>query len=98
MAFNEMRDVEPPYLHHNEMASYFEALCVIIEGPALGFLDTRTNLPRFLLNRKYFKYLGTNYLINLILIYDSVRTLNSYLLVAESINVTPSCVEDDSSQ
>ena len=31
MAFNAMRDVEPPYLRHNQMASYFEALCVIIE-------------------------------------------------------------------
>ena len=44
MAFNAMTDVEPPYLRHNQMASYFEALCVIIDGPALGFLHTRTNL------------------------------------------------------
>ena len=29
MTFNAMRDVEPPYLRHNQMASYFEALCVI---------------------------------------------------------------------
>ena len=29
------------------MASYFEALCVIIDGPALGFLHTRTNLSPF---------------------------------------------------
>ena len=47
MAFNAMRDVEPPYLRHNQMASYFEALCVIIDGPALGFLHTRTNLSPF---------------------------------------------------
>ena len=47
MAFNAMRDVEPPYFHHNQMASYFEALCVIIDGPALGFLHTRTNLSPF---------------------------------------------------
>ena len=44
---NAMRDVEPPYLCHNQMASYFEALCVIIDGPALGFLHTRTNLSPF---------------------------------------------------
>ena len=47
MAFNAMRDVEPPYPRHNQMASYFEALCVIIDGPALGFLNTRTNLLPF---------------------------------------------------
>ena len=47
MAFNAMRDLEPPYLRHNQMASYFEALCVIIDGPALGFLNTRTNLSPF---------------------------------------------------
>ena len=56
MAFNAMSDVEPPYLRHNQMASYFEALCVIIDGPALGFLHmkkalgflhTRTNLSPF---------------------------------------------------
>ena len=47
VAFNAMRDVEPPYLRHNQMASYFEALCVIIVGPALGFLHTRTNLSPF---------------------------------------------------
>ena len=57
MAFNAMRDVEPPYLRHNQMASYFEALLVIIDGPALGFLHTRTNLSRFMLTNKYFKYL-----------------------------------------
>ena len=57
MAFNAMRDVEPPYLRHNQMASYFEALCVTIDGPALGFLHTRTNLSRFMLTNKYFKYL-----------------------------------------
>ena len=47
MAFNAMRDVEPPYLRHNQMATYFEALCVIIDGAALGFLHTRTNLSPF---------------------------------------------------
>ena len=47
MAFNAMRDLEPPYLRHNQMASYFEALCVIIDGPALGFLQTLTNLSPF---------------------------------------------------
>ena len=47
MAFNTMRDVELPYLCHNQMASYFEALCVIVDGPALGFLHTRTNLSPF---------------------------------------------------
>ena len=47
MAFNAMRDVEHPYLRCNQMASYFEALCVIINGPALGFLHTRTNLSPF---------------------------------------------------
>ena len=47
MAFNAMTDAEPPYLRHNQMASYFEALCVIIDGPALGFLHTRTNLSPF---------------------------------------------------
>ena len=47
MAFNAMSDVEPLYLCHNQMASYFEALCVIIDGPALGFLHTRTNLLPF---------------------------------------------------
>ena len=44
MAFHAMRDVEPPYLGHNQMASYFEALCVLIDGPAQGFLHTNTNL------------------------------------------------------
>ena len=44
MAFNAMRNVEPPYLRHNQMASYIEALCLIIDGPALGFLHTGTNL------------------------------------------------------
>ena len=44
MAFIAMTDVEPPYLRHNQVVSYFEALCVIIDGPALGFLHTRTNL------------------------------------------------------
>ena len=57
VAFNAMTGVEPPYLRHNQVASYFEALCVIIDGPALGFLHTRTNLSRFLLKYKYFKYL-----------------------------------------
>ena len=47
MAFNGMRDVEPPYLCHNQMASYFEAPCVIIDAPALGFLNTRKNLSPF---------------------------------------------------
>ena len=42
-----MRDVEPPYLRHNQKASYVEALCVIIDGAALGFLHTRTNLSPF---------------------------------------------------
>ena len=42
-----MMDVEPPYLRHNQMANYFEALRVIIDGPALGFLHTRTNLLPF---------------------------------------------------
>ena len=31
MAFNVMRHVESPYLHHNQIVSYFEALCVIID-------------------------------------------------------------------
>ena len=44
VAFHAMRDVEPPYLGHNQMASYFEALCVLIDGPAQGFLHTNTNL------------------------------------------------------
>ena len=61
VAFNGIRDVEPPYLHHNQMASYFEALSVIIGGPTLGFLNTCSNLLRFLLNRKYFKYLLISY-------------------------------------
>ena len=47
MAFNAMRDVEPPYLCHNQMASYFEALCLIIDGPALGFLHKHTNISPF---------------------------------------------------
>ena len=47
MAFNAMMDVESPYLRHNQMANYFEALRVIIDGPALGFLQTRTNLLPF---------------------------------------------------
>ena len=47
MAFNAMSDMELPYLRHNEMVSYFEALCAIIDGPALGFLHTRTNLSPF---------------------------------------------------
>ena len=47
MAFNAMTDVELSYLRHNQMASYFEALCVTIDGPALGFLHTRTNLSPF---------------------------------------------------
>ena len=47
MAFNAMMDVEPPYLGHNQMANYFEALRVIIDGPALGFLHTRTDLLPF---------------------------------------------------
>ena len=47
MAFNAMSDVEPPYLRLNQMASYFEALCVIIDGPTLGFLHTRKNLSPF---------------------------------------------------
>ena len=47
VTFNAVTHVEPPYLGHNQMASYFEALCVIIEGPALGFLHTRTNLSPF---------------------------------------------------
>ena len=42
-----MRDVAPPDLCHNEMPSYFEALCVILDGPALGFLHTRTNISPF---------------------------------------------------
>ena len=48
MASSSMRDVEPPYLGRNEMASYFEPLCVIIDGPALGFLHTLTNLSPFI--------------------------------------------------
>ena len=55
MAFNAMRDVGLPYLCHNQMASYFEPLCVIIDGPALGFLHTRTNLSPF---TKYFREEG----------------------------------------
>ena len=47
MAFNAMRDMETPFLCHNQMASYFKALCVISDGPALGFLHTRTNLSPF---------------------------------------------------
>ena len=47
MAFNAMRVLEPPYLRHNQMASYFEALCLIIDGPSLGFLHTCTNLSPF---------------------------------------------------
>ena len=42
-----MRDVEPLYLRQNQMASYFEELCVIRDGPALGFFHTRTNLSLF---------------------------------------------------
>ena len=61
VAFNGIRDVEPPYLHHNKMASYFEALSVIIGGTTLGFLITCSDLLRFLLNSKYFKYLLINY-------------------------------------
>lgn len=61
VAFNGIRDVKPPYLHHNEMASYFEALSVIIGGPTLDFLNTCSNLLRFLLNSKYFKYLLISY-------------------------------------
>ena len=48
VASNAMRDVEPPYLGRNQMASYFEALCVIIEGPAPGFLHTLTNFWPFI--------------------------------------------------
>ena len=44
MALNAMRDVEPPFPGYNQMESYFEGFCVIIEGPALGFLHTPTNL------------------------------------------------------
>ena len=47
MAFNTMRDMEPAYLRRNKMVSYFQALCVIIGGPALGFLHTRRNLSPF---------------------------------------------------
>ena len=47
MALVTMRDFEPPSLRHNQMASYFETLCVTIAGPALGFLHTRTNLSPF---------------------------------------------------
>ena len=47
MTLNAMTDVEPPYLRHNQMASYFDALCVIIDGLALGFLHTCTNISPF---------------------------------------------------
>ena len=42
-----MRDVEPRYLRHNQMASYFEAVCVIIDPLGMGFLHTHTNLSPF---------------------------------------------------
>ena len=47
MTFNALRDVEPPYLRHNQKASHFEALCLIINGPALVFVPTCTNLSHF---------------------------------------------------
>ena len=39
-----MRDLEHPGLCDNQMASCFDKLCVIIDGPALHFLLTSTNL------------------------------------------------------
>ena len=45
--FVRMRYFEPPCLHQNQMASCIETLCVIIAGPALGFLHTRKNLLPF---------------------------------------------------
>ena len=94
-----MRDFEPPSLRHNQMASYFETLCVTIAGPALGFLHTRTNLSRFLVTHKYFEYLWINYHISSIVIDYSLRTLHTYLLIAETVNFASSNVvgKDDSS-
>ena len=47
MVLVKMRDFEPPSLRHNQMATYFETLCVRIAGPALLFLHTHTNLSPF---------------------------------------------------
>ena len=57
VAFVTMRDFEPSCLRHNEMASCFKTLCVIIVGSALSFLYTRTNFLRFIHTYKYLKYL-----------------------------------------